>query len=67
MKVPTMEFTSKLKRWWTKELSQLWVQANKLGRNVYKLRSDPMHQVHNEHKAAKGKYQKALKHTKQQH
>jgi len=30
-KVPTLEITPKLKRWWSKELTQLHSHANKLG------------------------------------
>jgi len=59
--------TTKSKRWWTKELLQLRTCANKLERTVYKLRGDPKHRVHEEHKAAKNKYHNAIKVTKQQH
>jgi hypothetical protein len=50
-----------------KELTQLRAHANKLGRASYKLRNIPEHQTHREHKEAKGKYQKMLQGTKQQH
>jgi len=33
--VPVTEITPKSKRWWTKELTQLRKQANKLGRQSY--------------------------------
>jgi hypothetical protein len=62
-----IDFTPKSKRWWIKELSQLQTHANKLGRASYKLRDSPEHQVHGKHKEAKGKYQRMLKNTKQQH
>ncbi len=38
---------------------------NKLGRIAYKFRNTPKHQIHKEHKDAKGQYQKMLKSTKQ--
>jgi hypothetical protein len=65
--VPAEKPTSKSKRWWTKELSQLWTRANKLGRAAYKLRGDPEHRAHEKHKVAKSKYQNTIKVTKQQH
>jgi exonuclease III len=36
--VPITEVTPKSKRWWTKELTQLWRQVNKLGRKSYRCR-----------------------------
>jgi len=65
--VPAEKPTSKSKRWWTEELSQLRTRANKLGRATYKLRGVPEHRVHAEHKVAKNKYQNGIKVTKQQH
>jgi hypothetical protein len=65
--VPAEKPMSKSKRWWTKELSQLRTHTNKLGRAAYKLRGDPEHRAHEEHKVAKSKYQNAIKVTKQQH
>jgi hypothetical protein len=64
---PNTRIMQKLKHWWTKELMQLQACANKLGRISYKLRNLPEHKVHCEHKEAKGKYQRTLKNTKQQH
>jgi len=61
------EITPKSKRWWNKELSQLRMCANKVGRITFNLRDFPEHQIHKEHKEAKSKYQNMLKHTKQQH
>ena len=65
--VPVTEITPKSKRWWTKKLTTLRKQANKLGRKSYKRRSDPMHMIHAKHKEAAKKYVKTLKTTKQQH
>ena len=66
-KVPVTEITPKSKRWWTKELTTLRKQANKLGRKSYKRRHDPEHAIHAEHKEAAKKYVRTLKTTKQQH
>jgi len=44
--VPNMELTTKLKHWWTKELTLLWKEANKLGRQSYKKRSELEHTIH---------------------
>lgn len=65
--VQATEITPKSKRWWTKELSQLRVCTNKLGRTAYKLRHIPEHCIHREHKAAKDLYHKSLRETKRQH
>jgi len=65
--VPTTEITPKSKRWWTKELTILQKQANKLGRQSYKWKSDPEHAIHTKHKEAAKMYVRMLKTTKQQH
>ena len=65
--VPMIETMPKSKRWWTKELIQMWAHTNKLGRASYKLRNISEHRIHKEHKEAKSRYQKALQNTKQQH
>ena len=65
--VPVTEITPKSKRWWTKELTILRKQANKLGRQSYKRRMDPSHAVHTGHKEAAKMYVRTLKNTKQQH
>jgi len=65
--VPITEITPKSKRWWTKELTMLRKQANKLGRKSYKRRSDPLYAIHAKHKEASKIYVKTLKTTKQQH
>jgi len=50
------KITLKSKRWWTKELMQLRRQAEKLGRQSYKCRSQPLHRIHSEHKEAAKRY-----------
>ena len=67
IEVPTSTITSKSKRWWTKELSQLRKQANKLGRQSYSRRTNIGHEIHTQHKEAVKRYEKTLKHMKQQH
>ena len=66
-KVPKMELCSKSKRWWTKELTQMWHQMNILSRLSYKHRVDPEHQIHKEHKKALKEYEHMLELTKQNH
>ena len=65
--VPVTKITSKSKCWWTKELTQLRRQAEKLGRQSFKSRSQPDHKVHAEHKVATKRYEKTLQYTKKQH
>ena len=66
-RVPTSEITPKSKRWWTKELTLLRKQTNKLGRQSYKRRNDHTHSVHIEHRTAAKKYNRTLKSTKQEY
>ena len=54
--VPVTELTSKSKRWWMKELTQLRQATNKLGRQSYSRRHDPEHAVHREHNEAARNY-----------
>jgi Endonuclease-reverse transcriptase len=54
------KITSKTKRWWTKELTQLRRIAGKLGRRAYKRRDDLAHPIHQEHKEAAKRYDKTL-------
>ena len=65
--VPITEVTSKSKRWWTKELTQLRKKSNKLGRQSYSRRNDRTHACHAEHAEAAKTYDRLLKSTKQQH
>ena len=66
-RVPKTTITTKSKRWWTKELTQLRWQSEKLGRQSYKLRGSPDHAIHTEHKEAVKRYDKTLQYTKRQH
>jgi len=65
--VPKAEICNKLKRWWTKELSQMCKHANKLGRTSYNLKADTTHAIHSEHKKAVKLYERTLATTKKQH
>jgi Endonuclease-reverse transcriptase len=65
--VPVTKITSKSKRWWTKELTDLRRQASKIGRQSYKRRNEPEHRVHADHKEAVTRYDKTLRYTKKQH
>jgi ribonuclease HI/exonuclease III len=65
--VPVTVITPKSKRWWTKELSQLRKNANKLGRKAHGLRSEEAHTIHAEYAKAAKRYDSILKSTKKQH
>jgi len=65
--VPVTNITPKSKRWWTKELTQLRRQSNKLGRQAYDRRHDPGHSIHGEYVAATKKYRRILDQTKDHH
>jgi len=65
--VPITEITPMSKRWWTKELTQLRKQANKLGRESFRCRGNPSHKIHAQHKEAAKRYDGTLNYTKKQH
>jgi hypothetical protein len=65
--VSKIEIIGKTKRWWTKELMQLRKKANKTGRQSYKRRTDPAHDVHEMHNRAVKDYRKTLEYTKRNH
>ena len=65
--VPVSEICSKSKRWWTKELTQMRKQANKIGRQAYKLRNSPAHPIHKKHTETIQAYDRTLEQTKRHH
>ena len=65
--VPTTTICALSKRWWTKELTQMRRNMNKLGRVSYKRKDDLAHPVHAEHKEAERLYDRTLERTKKQH
>jgi hypothetical protein len=65
--VPTTIICSKSKRWWTKELSALRRNANKLGRKVSKSKCSPGSQLYAEYEQAKRKYVSEIEKNKRQH
>ena len=65
--VPVTNITPKSKRWWTKELTQLCHQSNKLGRQLYNQRHDLGHAIHRAHVVASKQYQKLLDQTREHH
>ena len=65
--VPSSVICAKSKRWWTKELTQMRRNMNKLGRQSYKLRNNPAHPAHSEHLEAEKLYDRTLDRTKRQH
>ncbi len=65
--VPVMHICTRSKRWWTKELTQLRRNTNRLGRQSSKLSKYPYHMKHAEHVDAVKLYRNTLETTKQQH
>ena len=65
--VPTSEICPKSKRWWTKELTALRRNANRLCRKVRKLRGHPGDPLYAEYEGAKKKYTSEIKKNKRQH
>jgi len=62
-----MEFTSKSKRWWTKELTQMRSWSNKLGRQSYRHRNKLDHAIYAQHKEAAKRYKGTLEYNRKQH
>jgi hypothetical protein len=65
--VHTVELGPRAKRWWTKELTQMCRNANKLGRESHKLRRNPTHQVHGEYAEARRNYEREIEYCKRHH
>ena len=54
------------RRWWTKELSQLKKQQNRLSNKAYKFRHLRDHPIHTEYKAATNKFKDIMQETRNQ-
>ena len=65
--VPTSEICPKSKRWWTKELSLMRRNVNKLGRQASKCRGRPGDKIHDEYELAKKLYAKEIESNKRNH
>jgi hypothetical protein len=65
--VLTMNLTLRSKRWWTKELTQLHWETNKLGRQSYNRQHDLEHAIYEKHSVVAKNYCRILEQTKQQH
>lgn len=65
--VPITRISAKSKHWWTKELTTLRRQADKLEQKASKLSHLPYHHLHTEHTAVVKLYHTTLKYTKKQH
>jgi len=65
--VPVTAITSKLKCWWTRELTQMRKQANLSGRQSFLCCNEPEHAVHIQHKVAKKRYTNNMEYNKRQH
>jgi len=67
LKVLTTKLCLKTKRWWTKELTMLHREANKLGWLSYKNRDKPFHYMHAAHTDTDKNYHRMLQSTKMHH
>ena len=65
--VPRTNICTRSKRWWSKELTILRKEAEKLGRRAYEFRYRPEHPSHTEHTAARKAYGKTIQYSKQHH
>ena len=55
------------RRWWTKELTALKKDQNRLSNKLYKLRDIPGHPIHTEFKVAVNKFKEVMTTTHKQH
>src|SRR5215471_11775100 len=55
------------KRWWTKDLTKMKKELNKLSEHTYRFRALPNHQIHTHRKKHADEYAKAIKRTKDAH
>lgn len=65
--VPQTEINARSKRWWSKELTLLRRETEKLGRSAYRSRWWPNHPIHEEHATLRKKYNKTIQYSKQHH
>ena len=65
--VPCTDINARSKRWWSKELTLLRRETEKLGRKAYKLRRWPEHPIHKEHMTLRKSYDKNIQYSKQHH
>ena len=56
-----------MKRWWTRELSELKKDKNKLSKLSYHYRGIPNHTMHTEHKTTSNKLSKRIEEAKKKH
>ena len=65
--VPRTRICARSKRWWSKELTQMRKETEKLGRQAYKLRDWPTHSIHEQRLAASKAYDKTIQYSKRHH
>ncbi|KZP21378.1 hypothetical protein FIBSPDRAFT_740762, partial [Athelia psychrophila] len=55
--VPKTRPSAYMKRWWSKELTQIRAHSRSLGKKSFRVRtSDPTHPIHEEHRRARNDY-----------
>lgn len=65
--VPATRPSPFAKRWWTKELTELKKEKNRLSRISYRYRATLNHPVHNQHREAANKLCNRIEETKREH
>lgn len=66
-KVPKTKQSPHMKRWWTKELTLMMKQKNKLSDISYRMRGLPEHPSHEEHRCYRNQVTEAIRKTKHEH
>lgn len=67
VEVPERWVVTGMKRWWSKELTEMKMRARVLGRELFRLADVEGHQVHEAFRLARNAYSQAIKDTKQKH
>jgi len=67
LKVPLPWLTLHAHRWWSRELSQIKQDMNRLGSQSYKFRAIAEHPVNKAYRITCGKYGDEIKKAKEQH
>lgn len=65
--VPVTKPSPYAKRWWTKELTDLKKEKNRLSRISYRYRATPNHPVHKQHREAANNLSNRIDETKREH
>lgn len=65
--VPVRRELLGMKRWWMKELMEMWMRSRALGRESWKVIDIEGHSAHEAFRQARNEYSQAIKDTKRWH